>query len=118
MAAGKQSTISRLQLPITPAYAFTDYRAQAQTLEHCVVDIGTPPSGQLTPFNAYVALSRSRGRETIRLLRDFDVRLFTQHPSEYLRREDEHLHKMDEETREWWEQTKTTEGIYRRIATD
>lgn len=59
-------------LPVTPIYAFTDYRAQAQTLEHCVVDIGTPPTGQLTPFNAYVALSRSRGRDTIRLLRDFD----------------------------------------------
>ena len=58
----KQWSISRQQPPITPAYAFTDYRAQAQTIEYCVFDIGRPPSGQLTPFNAYVARSCSRGR--------------------------------------------------------
>ncbi|KIN98835.1 hypothetical protein M404DRAFT_156721 [Pisolithus tinctorius Marx 270] len=118
MAAGKQSIISHLQLPITPAYAFTDYHAQAQTLKHCIVDISTPPSGQLTLFNVYMALLCSCGHEMIQLLRDFNVQLFTQHPSEYLHREDKCLHKMDEETREWWEQTKMTEGIYRQIATD
>ena len=62
---GKRTSISRQQLPITPAYAFTDYCAQAQTIEHCVVDIGKPPYGQLTPFNAYIALSQSQGRDTI-----------------------------------------------------
>ena len=56
---GKRTSISRQQLPITPAYTFTNYCAQVQTIEHCVVDIGKPPYGQLTPFNAYVALSRS-----------------------------------------------------------
>ncbi|KIM56878.1 hypothetical protein SCLCIDRAFT_131593, partial [Scleroderma citrinum Foug A] len=40
----------------------------------------TTPRGQLTPFNAYVALSRSRSRVGIRLLQDFDERLFTHHP--------------------------------------
>ena len=69
---GNKTLTSRQQLPITPAYAFTDYRAQAQTIEHCVVDIGKPPYGQLTPFNAYVALSRSRKRDTIRLLCKFE----------------------------------------------
>ncbi|KIO01171.1 hypothetical protein M404DRAFT_150797, partial [Pisolithus tinctorius Marx 270] len=54
------------------AYAFTDYCAQAQTLEHCIIDISMPPTGQLTPFNAYVALSHSQGQDTICLLRDFD----------------------------------------------
>ena len=41
---GKRISICRQQLSITPAYAFTDYRVQAQTIEYCVVDIGTPPS--------------------------------------------------------------------------
>jgi hypothetical protein len=31
------------------------------------------------------------GRDTIRLLRDFDETIFTKHPSKYLRREDERL---------------------------
>ncbi|KIN92634.1 hypothetical protein M404DRAFT_114797, partial [Pisolithus tinctorius Marx 270] len=85
------------------AYAFTDYRSQAQTIEHCIVDIGTPPSGGLTPFNAYVALSRSRGRDTIRLLCDFDEKIFTQHPSEYLRLEDQRLAGLDRKTMLDWE---------------
>ncbi|KIN94965.1 hypothetical protein M404DRAFT_141092 [Pisolithus tinctorius Marx 270] len=51
--------VTQVQLLITPAYAFTDYCTQAQTLEHCMVDIDMPPSSQLTPFNAYVALSCS-----------------------------------------------------------
>ncbi|KAJ7643178.1 hypothetical protein B0H17DRAFT_959878 [Mycena rosella] len=57
---------------MTAAYAFTDYRAQGQTIPYVLVDIGTPPSGTLSLFNLYVALPRSSGRESIRLLRDFD----------------------------------------------
>ena len=45
----------------------------------------------VTPFSAYVALSRSRGRDSVHLLRDFDDTIFTKHPSEDLRREDERL---------------------------
>ncbi|KAH9170390.1 hypothetical protein EDB89DRAFT_1853550, partial [Lactarius sanguifluus] len=50
---------------LTPAYAFTDYKSQGQTMECVIVDIVKPPSGGLTPFNAYVTISRSRGRDTI-----------------------------------------------------
>ena len=108
----KKVSISRQQLPITPAYAFTDYRAQAQTIEYCVVDIAKPPYGQLTPFNAYVALSRSRGRDTIRLLRDFDERLFMKHPSEHLRQEDLRLEMLDRETKAKWEAFCVRQGVH------
>ncbi|KAJ7937537.1 hypothetical protein B0H13DRAFT_1588524 [Mycena leptocephala] len=69
-ASGKvaQKTVHRVQFPLTGAYVFTDYRSQGQTLPYVIVDIGTPPSGGLSPFNLYVAavaLSRSLGRETI-----------------------------------------------------
>ncbi|KIK15822.1 hypothetical protein PISMIDRAFT_114547 [Pisolithus microcarpus 441] len=56
------------QFPMTPVYAFTDYRSQGQTLPYVIVDIATPPSGSLNLFNLYVALSRSSGRSSIRLL--------------------------------------------------
>ena len=85
MKDGNKITVNRTQLPLTLAYAFTDYRAQGQTIEPVVVDIGPPPHGCLTPFNIYVALSRATGLDNICLLRDFDQRLFQQHPSEFLR---------------------------------
>ncbi|TFK91367.1 hypothetical protein K466DRAFT_458945, partial [Polyporus arcularius HHB13444] len=64
-------SVTRRQFPITPAYAFTDYRSQGQTIPSVLVDLKSPPSGKLSLFNLYVALSRSSGRGTIRLLRDF-----------------------------------------------
>ncbi|KAG1817848.1 hypothetical protein EV424DRAFT_1267137, partial [Suillus variegatus] len=63
---------------VTPAYSFTDYRSQGQTISHSIIDIATPPSGGLTPFNVYVALSRGRGLE------------------------DERLMRLDVETEKWW----------------
>ncbi|KAH9028601.1 hypothetical protein EDB85DRAFT_1892456 [Lactarius pseudohatsudake] len=85
----KGVTINRQQFALIPAYAFTD-----------IIDIAKPPSGALTGFNAYVALSRSRGRDTIRLLRDFDQRIFTVHPNEQLREEDQRLAALEKNTLE------------------
>ncbi|RDB28920.1 ATP-dependent DNA helicase RRM3 [Hypsizygus marmoreus] len=90
--------IRRRQLAVTPAYAFTDYKSQGQTIERVIVDLAKPPTGELTPFHAYVALSRGRGRDSIRLLRDFADNLFTTHPSEDLRQEDARLEDLDRNT--------------------
>jgi len=87
----------------TAAYAFTDYRSQGQTILYVIVDIASPPSRGLSLFNLYVALSRSSGRETIRLLRDFDDELFTKKHDSALIREDERLEALDFETRRWYE---------------
>ncbi|KAF8137248.1 hypothetical protein EV363DRAFT_1394800 [Boletus edulis] len=73
----KNKTVVRSQLPVTPAYAFTDYRSQGQTIRNAIIDIAPPPTGALTPFNIYVAF-------------------------EYLRLEDERLNKLDKETERWW----------------
>jgi hypothetical protein len=105
--AGESIAVTRTQLPITPAYAFTDYRSQGQTICPIFVDIGRPPSGNLTPFNIYVALSRAKNRASIRLLRDFDEKLFQQHPNEYLRIEDNRLLQLDRETKTWWQSLST-----------
>ncbi|KAF8506440.1 hypothetical protein JB92DRAFT_2736028, partial [Gautieria morchelliformis] len=51
--------------------------SQGQTILTVIVDIATPPTAGLTAFNAYVQLSRSS--------------------------EDQWLEKLDEETRQWWE---------------
>ena len=80
----------RVSLPLPPLYI--------------IIDIGNPPSGTLTPFNIYVVLSRARGRNQIGLLRDFDDKLLTKHPSEYLCLEDERLGDLETKTDEWWQQ--------------
>lgn len=98
-----RKTVRRRQFPLTAAYAFTDYRAQGQTLRTLIVDLGPVPSGKLTPFNAYVALSRSPGRETIRLLRAFDDDLFTAIPDENLELEDRRLEALNRETERAWQ---------------
>ncbi|KIK13899.1 hypothetical protein PISMIDRAFT_17663 [Pisolithus microcarpus 441] len=96
--------VQQVQYPITPAYAFTDYRSQGQTLSHIIVDIARPPTGGLMLFNLYVALSRSSGRETIRLLRDFDEKLFLASHSTDLIAEDDRLAALQDKTTTWWGQ--------------
>ena len=100
---GKVFKITRRQYAMTAGYAFTDYKSQGQTIEYVIIDIGKPPTGTLSPFSAYVALSRSRGRDTIRLLRDFDDNLFQNHPSEALRREMTRLEALNDAMRREWE---------------
>ena len=96
-------TVKRRQFPVTPAYAFTDYRAQGQTIPYVIVDIATPPTGGLNLFNLYVALSRSSGRSSIRLLRDFDSKVFQAAHSADLLAEDDRLKALDAETQKQWE---------------
>ena len=100
---GKARTVTRTQFPITGADSFTDYRAQGQTIPYVVIDIAPPPSSGLSLFNLYVSLSRSSGRETIRLLRDFDDQMFLQAHEPELIDEDERLEEMDVATKEWWD---------------
>ena len=80
---------------MTAAYAFTDYHSQGQTIANVIVDI-TPPTGWSTQglfahafwrkltavtgglslFNLYIALSQSSGQSSIRLLHDFNIKVF------------------------------------------
>ncbi|KAF9642459.1 hypothetical protein BDM02DRAFT_3105625, partial [Thelephora ganbajun] len=72
------------------------------TIPYVVVDIASPPSSGLSLFNLYVALSRSSGRNTIRLLRDFDDDTFLQGHVPELLEEDKRLGELDAVTRRWW----------------
>ena len=101
--SGKSFKIERKQYAMTPGYAFTDYKSQGQTIEYVIIDIGKPPTGSLSAFSVYVALSRSRGRDTIQLLRDFDPNLFQNHLSEALREDMKRLERLNEETKKDWE---------------
>ena len=66
-----------------------------QTIPYVLVDIAQPPTGTLSLFNLYVALSRSSGRDSIQLLRDFDEGHFQRSHDTYLMDEDDRLEKLD-----------------------
>ena len=93
---------SRRQYPFTAGYAVTDYKAQGQNMECVFVDIARPPRGTISLFNLYVALSRSSGRSTIRLLRDFDARVLCQKHDAFLLAEDDRINQLDRTTRHAW----------------
>ena len=115
-------TVQRHQFPMTPAYAFTDYCSQGQTIANVIVDIATPPTGRsslglfavsfwqklmastggLSLFNLYVALSRSSGRSSIRLLRDFDIKVFQAGHCPELLAENDRLEELNEVTLQEW----------------
>ena len=88
-------TVKRRQFLMMPAYAFTDYCSQGQTIPAVLVDIATPPTGGLNLFNLYIALSRSSGRSTIQLLRDFDDKLFQATHQPELLAEDDRLEELN-----------------------
>ena len=67
----QKHTIHQDQFPMTAAYGFTDYWSQGQTILYVLVDIVSPLTGTLSLLNLYVALSRSLGWSTIRLLLEF-----------------------------------------------
>ncbi|KAJ3978543.1 hypothetical protein F5890DRAFT_1398600, partial [Lentinula detonsa] len=91
-------TIKHKQFPLTPAYAFTDYRAQGQTIAVVIIDIASPPTGSLNLFNICMALLRSSGRENIWFLRDFNPDILLQGHSAELLAEDDKLEKIEKET--------------------
>jgi ATP-dependent exoDNAse (exonuclease V) alpha subunit len=91
---GSRVTIVRRQYAMTGGYAFTDIKSQGQTMGTVVIDLRDTPTGKMSPFTAYVVLSRSRGRDTIRLLSDFDETLFQRHPNADLALEMERLQAM------------------------
>jgi ATP-dependent exoDNAse (exonuclease V) alpha subunit len=93
-----KTKVHQRQYPICAGFAFTDHKAQGQTLGKVIIGISTTSHFPVTPCSAYVALSRSRGRDTIRLLRDFDKAIFTKHPSEHLWKEDERLEGLIKDT--------------------
>ena len=103
-AEGEKIRLERRQVAIVPGYTFTDYKAQGQMLECVIIDTSKPPTGKLSPFGLYVALSRSRGRKTICILRDFDLALLMHNPSEDLRVDMARLERLDERTKADFEQ--------------
>ncbi|MGD9966369.1 MAG: ATP-dependent RecD-like DNA helicase [Hyphomonadaceae bacterium] len=60
-----------VQFPLAPAWALTIHKAQGMTLDSVEIDLGR---GAFAPGQTYVALSRARSMETLRLTRPLSLR--------------------------------------------
>ena len=89
-----KSSISRLQLPLLPAYAYTDYKSQGRTLDTAIVD----PASASTLQGAYVMLSRVRSLNGLCILRPFNPNKIEQRLSQELRTELDRLQQLHDQT--------------------
>lgn len=92
-------TITRWQLPLLPAYAYTDYKSQGRTLEKAIVDLAECHSLQ----SLYVMLSRVRSIEGLAILRWFKPTKLYQNLQAEFRREFERLEALNAKTTEVFE---------------
>ena len=90
----EQHSVSRTQLPILPAYAYTDYKAQGRSLDAAVVD----PKSAFSLQGVYVMLSRLRSMSGLAILRPFPENKLTQRLSQELRDELRRLDNLDKQT--------------------
>jgi hypothetical protein len=91
---GIKYSVSRLQLPLLPAYAFIDYKVQGRGFDHVVIDLAGCGGLQ----SMYVMLSRAMSLKGIAVLRNFpSTRLYGRLPQEF-RNEFRRLRTLDEST--------------------
>ncbi|EGO21693.1 hypothetical protein SERLADRAFT_350999 [Serpula lacrymans var. lacrymans S7.9] len=84
-------SISRKQLPMLPAFVFTDYKVQGHSLLNIIVDLASATCLQ----NVYVMLSRATSLESIGILHWFSSHDVYKQLSGELREEFAHLEDLD-----------------------
>ena len=87
-------SVSRLQLPLLPSYAYTDYKSQGRSLAYAIVDPASANSLQ----GVYVMLSRVKAINGLAILRPFNSTKIEQRLSQELRTELSRLEELDKET--------------------
>ncbi|KAG1856863.1 hypothetical protein C8R48DRAFT_547860, partial [Suillus tomentosus] len=94
-ANGKKFTVRRTQLPLLPAWAFTDFKVQGGFLPKVVVDLSCAKSLQ----SIYMMLSRAPKLEGVAILRWFSSRWVNSKLQADARAEMKRLTNLDEETK-------------------
>ena len=86
--------VKRMQVPLLPAFMFTDYKAQGCSLEYVVVNLASSHSLQ----SIYVMLSCAMGLKRVLILRWFPSHPIFQSLSQDLRNKFDHLELIAEHT--------------------
>jgi hypothetical protein len=87
--------ISRLQVPLVPAYCYTDYKSQGRSLQCAVVDLASARSLQ----GVYVMLSRVKSLGGLAILRSFEPKKIDDRLAEEMRNEFQRLSRLAELTK-------------------
>jgi hypothetical protein len=95
---GTEKSFFRIQIPLTSAFALSDYRVQSQGLKTFIPDLKKPPTGKLRLENLYVILSRAIDWENMAILRPFEDSILQSQPDEALIAYDEYLQMRNEMT--------------------
>ncbi|RPD54712.1 hypothetical protein L227DRAFT_615905 [Lentinus tigrinus ALCF2SS1-6] len=86
--------IARTQVPLLPAYVYTDYKAQGRSLDNAIIDLDSCKSIQ----GAYVMLSRVRTLNGVAVLRPFRPSKIETNISAELRTEFDRLQHLHDHT--------------------
>ncbi|KAK7027673.1 PIF1-like helicase-domain-containing protein [Favolaschia claudopus] len=97
---GQQFSISRVQLPLLPSYAYTDYKSQGRSLKKAILDL----NGCFSLQSVYVMLSRATSLQSFAVLRPFKPTTMTNRLGEEFRAEFQRLEELDTATTKAWEQ--------------
>ncbi|KAH7912389.1 hypothetical protein BJ138DRAFT_1134788 [Hygrophoropsis aurantiaca] len=97
---GVRFSVNRKQLPLLPAYAFTDFKVQGKSFSKVILDLSSARYLQ----NAYVMLSRASSLDGVAILRLFGSRVIHSDLSAEFRQEFSRLRELDELTRIRFEQ--------------
>lgn len=92
--------VSRMQLPLVPAYAYTDYKSQGRSLDCVVVD----PASARTLQGVYVMLSRVKSLNGLAILRWFPEGKVYQRMSEEMREEFSRIEVLHDITKKVYEE--------------
>jgi ATP-dependent exoDNAse (exonuclease V) alpha subunit len=87
-------SISRTQLPLLPAYAYTDYKSQGRSLPLVLLDL----TGCNTLQSLYVMLSRATSLQNLAVIRWFSPAIISKRLSAEFRSEFERLQLLDMQT--------------------
>ena len=103
---GKTFKVTRCQVPLLPAYAYTDYKSQGRSLRYAVVDI----AGCRTLQSVYVMLSRVKTLEGLAILRPFPETKISMALGAEARKEFDRLEKKSTDTKEEYLMVRTNLG--------
>ncbi|KAJ7286217.1 hypothetical protein C8J57DRAFT_1216440 [Mycena rebaudengoi] len=98
--SGQKFSISRTQLPLVPAYAYTDYKSQGRSLQRVIVDLASARSLQ----SLYVMISRASSLKAVAVFRNFTASKVNLRLGQDFRREFDRLEALDASTKSRWEQ--------------
>ncbi|KAF8144050.1 hypothetical protein K438DRAFT_1461390, partial [Mycena galopus ATCC 62051] len=71
--SGIKYYIGRTQLPLVPAYAYTDYKSQGKSLMQAIIDL----TGAHSLHSLYVMISRATSRKLLAVLRNFTPKMLS-----------------------------------------